>query len=150
MFFIDDTVTRNDLVGIVQGESVPKLDACQQAVLRTMLDARRTVSIAQMIALARDWHVRNPTPLERFNRAGARLGLSIAGAFEAMGKALSDLMDELVSSSRDTGYTWGGGSDSSREPREPRESSGIDRGERHAPTIDLRRPDFGPGSTLGR
>jgi len=120
-------------------------------VLRSMLDASRTVSIAQMIALARDWRVRNPTPLERFNRAGERLGLSIAGAFEAMGKALSDLVDEIVSSSRNTGYSWGGDSgSSSREPREPRESSGIDRGGRQAPTIDLRRPDFGPGSTLGR
>lgn len=151
VFFIDDTVTRNDLVGIVRGESVPKLDACQEAVLRSMLDARRTVSIAQMIALARDWRVRNPTPLERFNRAGERLGLSIAGAFEAMGKALNDLVNEIVSSSRNTGYTWGGDSgSSSREPREPRESSGIDRGGRQAPTIDLHRPDFGRGSTLGR
>ena len=153
VFFIDDTVTRNDLVGIVRGESVAKLDACQQAVLRTMLDARRTVSIAQMIALARDWRARNPTPLERVNRAGERLGVSVAGAFEAMGKSLDDLFSEAASNSRDTGFTWGGGNSSaSREPREPREreSAGIDRGGRAGRSIDVRRPDWGRGSTLGR
>ena len=132
-FFIDDVVTRNDLIGIVRGESVPKLNPCQEAVLRSMLDNPYPISLPELISLAEDWRADNPTLLERLGRA-----------VEAMDQALKDLVNELAHSLRDTGHTW---NSDSRSNRGPGESSGIDGG---VGTIDLSPPDFGPGSTLGR
>jgi uncharacterized membrane protein YgcG len=138
-FLIHDTSTRNDLVGIVTGESRPKLDACQGAVLGSMLDQRQAVSMAEVIRRAQAWRTAHPTVGERIGRS-----------FEAMGKSLDNLLTALAESTRSIGYSWGGGSGSGSGVRRDRDSSGIGGGSSHGPTIDLRPPDFGPGSTLGR
>jgi hypothetical protein len=99
------------------------------------------VSMTDVIHRARAWRDEHPT-------IAKRIGTSI----EAMNKSLETLLAAIVESTRNIGYSWGGSDSTQSTPSGNGHANGIEGGgsSRHAPSINLQAPDFGPGSTLGR
>lgn len=135
VFFADDSTTRDDLVGLVTGEAFARLNSCQEEILRQMIDRQGPISTADVVTLAQQYRTEHPTLLN-----------IIGKQFDALGQALSGLRDALTPDLNDVGTSKGQNNSATESTRGERESVGTY--ERHAPNIDLQRPDFG-ASTLG-
>ena len=143
-FFIEDSTRRIGAMDLVRGDiRLPPSD-CQLTLLKAMLEHAGPISITELVQRA-----------EQYRDAHPSLARRLAQGVDAFGKALDQFFSDLDAalSSPPGGGSSGGnssGRSSSSDTYRERSESSSGTHSSVAPTVDLWRPDFGPGSTLGR